>query len=145
MKILFLDVDGVLNMWGTPSAMFSLNDKRMSRLERVIKETGASIVLSSTWRRSRDHIYILSRKLSYRNLSIMDMTTGEYMKIGQIRGDEIQDWLDKHPEVTTYAIVDDNADMLETQKPYLVQTDGSLGLMDHDVEKLISILGRKEG
>lgn len=32
-----------------------------------------------------------------------------------LRGEEIKEWLDKHPEVTDYAILDDDSDMLEEQ------------------------------
>lgn len=32
-----------------------------------------------------------------------------------LRGQEIKEWLDKHPEVSDYAILDDDSDMLENQ------------------------------
>jgi hypothetical protein len=32
-----------------------------------------------------------------------------------IRGEEIKAWLHQHPEVTRYAIVDDDSDMLPEQ------------------------------
>jgi hypothetical protein len=38
--------------------------------------------------------------------------TGERRKL---RGEEIKEWLDQHTEVTDYAILDDDSDMLENQ------------------------------
>jgi hypothetical protein len=35
---------------------------------------------------------------------------------GQTRGSQIKSWLDKHPEVTHYVILDDDGDMLEDQR-----------------------------
>lgn len=56
------------------------------------------------------------------------------------RGSEIKEWLDEHPEVTNYVIIDDDNDMLEEQEPYLVQTSWYDGINDYDVEKAIKIL-----
>lgn len=44
------------------------------------------------------------------------------------RGHEIAHWLAAHPEVTTWAIVDDDSDMLPEQRHRFVQTDFSDGL-----------------
>lgn len=53
MKLLFLDVDGVLNHtdcdWTTSR---TLDLACVERVKRIVQETGAQIVLSSTWRLS---------------------------------------------------------------------------------------------
>src|SRR3546814_6841131 len=38
------------------------------------------------------------------------------------RGGEIAEWLSRHPEVSVYAIVDDDSDMLPEQRHAFVQT-----------------------
>merc|ERR1712154_286611 len=50
-KLLFLDVDGVINtsaMW--PGQMTPMSDEHIMRIGQIIKETGCKIVLSTTWR-----------------------------------------------------------------------------------------------
>lgn len=58
MRIVFLDIDGVLNHSATRGAMWSEDEplpipiapECMARLNRLIAETGAKIVISSSWR-----------------------------------------------------------------------------------------------
>lgn len=132
MKIIFLDVDGVLNMHGSGGYM-ALNRKRMQLLQEIIENTGAVIVLSSTWRILDRSMKKLSRNLSYRGLKIYDTTPQFGLKDSgerYYRGHEIQYWLDNHPEVTNYVIIDDDSDMLDSQLRNFVQTDGQIGLTE---------------
>lgn len=129
MKVLFLDVDGVLNMH-TSGGRYALNRKRLQLLQNIIEETGAVIVLSSTWRGDNLALKKLSRNLQYRGLKIHDMTPKFNDKDRHFRGDEIQDWLDRHPEITSYVIVDDDSDMLDSQLRNFIQTDGNIGLTE---------------
>jgi hypothetical protein len=62
----------------------------------------------------------------------------------QIRGDEIDEWLSRHTEVSRYAIVDDIDDLLPKQRRYFVHTSYDLGLLDKHVKRLAAILGEKE-
>ena len=52
-KYIFLDIDGVI---ATPESvnhgMWGLADSKQQLLGKILKETGASIVLSSSWRKS---------------------------------------------------------------------------------------------
>ena len=61
------------------------------------------------------------------------------------RGDEIQDWLDRYPEVTGYCILDDDSDMLDSQLRNFVQTDMDYGLTDALAYRAVQILNRGEG
>ena len=59
MKILFLDIDGVLNSraydrkrnW---SELTNIDETRLPLVKKIIDKTGAKIVLISTWRRHWD-------------------------------------------------------------------------------------------
>lgn len=143
MKVLFLDVDGVLNS-NKSTSFLALSKPSLRRLERIVKETDCKIVLSSTWRKDERAFRRLSRVLSYRGLSILDRTpvmwrddqTGDRY----FRGHEIQSWLDNHPEVTEYCIVDDDADMLDSQLRNFVQTTMEHGLTDTHAYRIIYIL-----
>ena len=55
MKLIFLDIDGVLNYEGyerfTRSGTRFVDPVLIKRLKKIIDRTGAKVVLSSTWRR----------------------------------------------------------------------------------------------
>lgn len=53
------------------------------------------------------------------------------------RGLEIADWLREHPEVTKYAIIDDDNDFLPDQRPNLFRTHWQSGLQDEHVDKIV--------
>ena len=161
MKIIFLDFDGVLNnphtfdlehgrmMHRTPPGetptlnMRNLIDPDMlRRILMVIAETGARVVISSTWRK-----FLMippdDKILSDTGLDIAlhhDWRTGEHAN-GH-RGCEIAEWLNNHPETEKYIIIDDDSDMLEEQIPYHVHTNMQLGFTAHDAKKAVALLGR---
>lgn len=145
MKVLFLDIDGVLNshrsclaLGGFPYGVEGYNrdqfDEVAVRLVRhIVKVAGASIVLSSSWRILHDYEDI-ARGLE---LPIIDCTP----RLAGSRGSEIAAWLAQHPEVETYAIVDDDSDMLDGQVHRFVKTNMDNGLMWDDASLLAEILG----
>lgn len=49
MKVIFLDFDGVI----TSKNGYSLDPEKMELVKRICDETGAYIVVSSSWRRKR--------------------------------------------------------------------------------------------
>lgn len=62
----------------------------------------------------------------------------------KLRGIEIKDWLTNTTEkVESYAIIDDDDDMLESQADRFVHTDHVVGITEQDAEKLTQILNRK--
>ena len=156
MKVIFLDVDGVLN--SEMSRLRADNNKNWMRnevdfehlklLKKIVEETGAKIVLSSTWRlyhpkhtggvRVTDGLVkVLVDKMAELNLSIMDVTPDFK---GKKRGLEIQDWLDHHKEIEKYIIIDDDTDMLPEQIPFFVNTTFKDGLTEDLSNKAILIL-----
>lgn len=61
--------------------------------------------------------------------------------LDKVRGDEIAEWLSRHPEVTKYAIIDDDSDMLPEQMPHFVHTQAVDGIMYRnwlDLEHLLA-------
>lgn len=169
MKILFLDVDGVLNSQETfrkrhaayeaakaEDAEAVLNEHAfplghldtdlIERLNVICERTGCHIVVSSTWRitRTPEEVAELLTQKGFRYGNVVIDRTGR--NADDRRGGEIQDWLDKHPEVTHYVILDDDtADIIGdyTDKKHpnnFVHTDHKLGLQDADVERAILIL-----
>lgn len=143
MKILFLDIDGVLNSAKTCCAFggypmelahIAAFDQAAIRLvQRLCDSAGVQIVLSSAWRISHPFAEVGSAL----GLPIIDRTPSS----AGPRGREIQAWLDAHPEVEQYAIVDDDSDMLGEQMPRFVKTNGEEGLTFSDFRKLCELFG----
>ena len=53
LKIIFLDVDGVLNCKSTPDRCYGyigIEDEKVNHLKRIVEETSAKIVLISSWK-----------------------------------------------------------------------------------------------
>ena len=131
-KIIFLDIDGVLNVipQGRDKYGGIFHQHFVDNLRRIIDETGAKIVISSSWR--SDGIETMRNMWKDRNLpgEVVDVTPHLRSKLWEKedlgRGDEIQWWLDRHPEITGYVIVDDDYfDILPHQLPNLVRTSGN--------------------
>ena len=147
MKIIFLDIDGVFNshrtclaLGGIPSGMKKkavkfLDPLAISMVREICKLADAKIVLSSTWRKIRP----FEEYAKEFNLPIIDRTESCSDK-GHMRGYEIEDWLDKNPEVTHYAIIDDDSDMLESQKANFVHINGLEGFLYQHALRLGEIL-----
>jgi hypothetical protein len=53
-----------------------------------------------------------------------------------LRGQEIQEWLDKHPEVGDYAILDDDSDMMEHQFKKFHHCDGWFGMSPNHLYRI---------
>lgn len=105
MKVLFLDIDGVLNtpkMCGRFGFDF-IDNVLVALVARIIKETEAKIVLSSTWRVDEKDRSLVVRELAYYGLTIHDCTP---VMTDLERRDEIQAWV-KQNTVTRFAILDD--------------------------------------
>ena len=139
MKVVFLDVDGVLNSVRDYYSTELTTDSHFILLKELIDRTGAKIVLSSSWRIGLSIRGDLVQRLAEYGLEIYDITPVLYFE-GRKRGDEIRAWLDKHGEVTNFVILDDDSDMCEFTKTNLVKTDTNFGLNKRHVEKAVEIL-----
>jgi hypothetical protein len=142
--VLFLDIDGVLNSMRSCEAykgfphgfdaknMAMFDHTAIALIRRLCNETDASIVLSSSWR----ILHSVHECANGLDLPIFDRTPS----LGTKRGQEIKAWLDAHPGVATYAIVDDDSDMLTEQRRYFVKTDIYEGLTFRNYRELVGIL-----
>ena len=162
-KVIFLDIDGVLNTKEWHSRMikdtphdefgFAFDPIAVSNLAHIIEETGAVIVISSSW---KFHGVTKLRKMwEIRRLpgTILDITPNtvsdeillnanlDEMELGVCRGNEIKEWLSQHKgEVSNYMIIDDFDDLLQEQMCHAVITNTLIGITESDAEKAISIL-----
>lgn len=141
MKILFLDIDGVVNCKTTTQRHngFIGIDPYMAFLVGKIKlDTGCDVVLSSAWRHSEDG----KQEVRDRVVDFIGVTpsccTG-------IRGAEIHHWIKlnvPYDEPLTYAILDDSSDMLLWQKDNFFQTSWETGITEEIANAVTEHLGR---
>jgi hypothetical protein len=109
MKIIFLDIDGVLNCRKTPNPRklpYVVDPKLLSRFKRLLERTGAKVVLSSTWR--YDPAGLFSAR--HWGIPFIDVTPDMPKRP---RCSEILAWLKAHPKVKRYAVIDDEDDELD--------------------------------
>lgn len=149
MRIIFLDVDGVLNSresWSTTcvgKGSKRLDPALCARLVRLVAETGAKIVVSSTWRLYDDHLLALKRGLHECGLEPGTIIGETDQDNSGVRGAEINDWVVRHG-ITSFVILDDDRDM-EPHMDRLVKTTWEQGLQDaHCAEVVRLFAGVKE-
>lgn len=109
MKVIFLDIDGVLNCRKTPNPRklpYVVDPKLLRRFKRLLERTGAKVVLSSTWR--YDPAGLFSAR--HWGIPFIDVTP-DMPKRPRCR--EILAWLQAHPKVKRYAVIDDEDDELD--------------------------------
>lgn len=136
MRILFLDVDGVLNSQSDfvraahAQGAMVLCDQKLERLRDLLRETHSHFVISSTWRLMPDFVAHLRERIGAPFFDHHIHPTSPYTPQGRrLRGWEIDEWMaNEGGGVVAYAIVDDDGDMLTHQIPHFVQTDFALGL-----------------
>lgn len=159
MNIIFLDIDGVLNCqefyeerskpdydWAKATEEHPLHElcpKRIGWLNELCQEVNAKVVISSTWRGSG--IEYCRENLSKRGATfeIIDVTPW-LMHEGCVRGNEILQWIKAnkdllgcyYSEFYTYAIIDDDSDMLLWQREHFFQTDNYSGLTPNTCYKI---------
>lgn len=144
MKTLFLDMDGVCNSEQSfrkaPHEYNPIDPYMAFLVGKIQLQTGCQVVLSSAWRHHADSIKIIEQRV----VKLFDKTPASWYDRENdhhsTRGEEIQKWLDAHPEVTRYAILDDDSDMLETQKPNFFKTSWEEGLTQEIAEAVITHL-----
>ena len=148
MKIIFLDVDGVLNQDGTKTRFrgcLGVDLDKIEHLNRIILETGAKIVMSSTWRRHPMHIVYLKQEMDKVNPVLSAQIIGDTpdSNFNKYRAEEIEEWLQLNPGVTQFIVIDDlDCEELDRFGNSFVKTYSSEGLTDEIATKCINILGR---
>ena len=144
-KILFLDIDGVLNS----TKFFESNSMKCSKddhidlgavviLKRILNKTNAKVVLSSSWRGHEDNHKIIKENVC----DFIDITP---RCCEGIRGVEIYKWINKNykweeRKKLKYAILDDDSDMLLWQKDSFFHVDHKVGLTEEIADEVIKHL-----
>lgn len=162
MKIILLDVDGVLNsdLWNENHKKekengILIDEEKVKLLSKLIKLTGAKIVLHSGWRfwfdenlsPIRKESEILAKILKNNAIEIYDftpdLTTEEIRKSGKFslsKPKEILLWLSGHSDISTWVVIDDIVLNDETIQKHQIAPDSKIGLTYTDIENLRKFL-----
>jgi len=137
MKVLFLDIDGVMNNFTSRNFKDNFSISAIQALSSLLaREPDLKIVISSAWR-IWGALYM--KKVFIKNgldeTRIIDCTGQENGK----RGYQIQCWLDRNPGVTSMVILDDESDM-DPLMHKLVKTSMFVGLTSKEVDLAVDML-----
>jgi len=102
-KVIFLDIDGVINLATENFDRF--NNLSMANLEQIIKETDAYIIISSSWRTAMYKMEVALKEHGFTDFlwsKVKGITirgyheTIEGSSLPIVRGNEIKHWVDRH-------------------------------------------------
>ena len=147
--VVFLDMDGVMGAgrvwaqnaakrWTCPAGW--VDPAMVARLNRLVRRTGARVVVSSSWRKylGADGVAAVLAACGFAG-EVLGATPVLPGDPPSWRGREIDRWLMAHPRVRDWVVLDDLAVSVDLGR--LVRTDPRHGLTDDDVARAVAILG----
>ena len=163
--VIFLDIDGVMNSRKSSIRYFNKHirprggrdktpynlamgveapkKKMIKILNYIIDQTGADIVISSSWRTDFTNI---GWNHYFYALGIKAHVAGQTDKLWTQRGLEIKKYLEDNPHIKHYVILDDDYDYAEEEiKNHWVRTRNADGLTEEDAVWAIEVIHRSKG
>jgi hypothetical protein len=150
-RVLFLDVDGVLNKNNTKERIptvfgdfTGLDAVLIKRFTHWIRHNPTvDVVLSSSWRLDERYDGAFTKALNAAGITWIDKTCRIAAALDYgTRGLEINKWLTEHSEYTKIAILDDMGPVyFNPVQRYLVQTDDRHGLTARNLQRVEVLLG----
>lgn len=164
MKVIFLDVDGVINSTRSYIARRHLlksvsadNDGdffisltkpvidpiAVDLVNKLLTELDMMIVVSSSHRLhvSNDGGKLKNLQWYFTQFGILgERIVGWTPVLNAARGTEIAAWLNERSDITHYVIIDDSSDMLEEQLPFFVHVDENVGFSADDYYRAFKII-----
>lgn len=148
---IFLDVDGVLDIFNPSERIQHLLPEAVDRLARLVKRCMAKVVVVSDWRYGscslgteelRVNWQQLVKALGEKHIDISGVTVCDGKK--RTRTEEIRKYLAEHPAIQNYVILDDcygdDYSSDPGMKQHLVFVDALKGLQDQDCLKACAIM-----
>lgn len=145
MKVLFLDIDGVLNGHKPQrNGYCGMDSKCVENLNYILLSVpDLQIVISSSWR-----YMVVPRVMTLEGFEYLLLVAGVCCR-GRLAGltirdeevperaDQIRHWLDTHPDVTQHLALDDLDWDFGSRKVVSLRTDSNTGLTEQEAEQII--------
>ena len=144
-KCIFLDIDGVLNNSRTKTSILGytgISNSLIKRLAKIVKETGADIILTSTWKEfwmedDNEFYPYMAKKFRQAGLRIVGKTNGPHERRGYVA----VNYAKRHGYDKYIFLDDETFDYDELGlTDVLVLTDSDEGLTNKDAERAIELL-----
>lgn len=141
MKALFLDIDGVCNSEESlkrqylrkgKATILEIDPEMAFRVGKIILNTDCKLIISSSWRHWPEGMEQIKDAV-YHDIYGTTPTSSK-----GFRGNEIKSYLDEHPEITRYAILDDDSDFYPDQP--LFKTQWKVGITEEIANKVTEYL-----
>lgn len=143
MKLIFLDIDGVMNSAADRFSRTIETDLHFNILKSIADDTGAKIVLSSSWRLFPPGVAIVEKRLNQFGMELLSITPH---LPGKQRGEEIRLCMEHSGySIESFVILDDEGDMAEFKYTNLVRTNPMIGLRTPWAREAIRILNGELG
>ena len=157
MKVIFLDIDGVLNSeeFFKNNQSEAIDRSNAKILKSIIDKTGAAIVMSSGWRLWFDDNMMPKNRYSQCLFDILcefniklfgktpDFSTEEIRTkktFSHVKAKEIIAWLSEHETVEKYVVLDDFNLNNEEINSHLVRTNAQIGITEDDAKRVIDMI-----
>nr|DAP33686.1 MAG TPA: HAD domain protein [Caudoviricetes sp.] len=150
MRVIFLDVDGVLNSSETRAKIDGLkgvSKKNLRILRHIVARTQAKIVLTSAWNINFDEKLVPTTKAGmYLYHRLWENNLWIYDKVNDYGGNREQavaEYVKKHNNLTDWVIIDDThyGDYEKLNPKHIVYTSPALGLTKASATEAIVKLG----
>lgn len=140
MKVIFLDLDGVLVLKKDEDTEMFDHDCCM-RLREILSQTQCKLVLSSTWRLFPPDVQRMFRMFKPYRITPQDFLGKTPLR--DRRDEEIEVFLKTHPEIGQYVILDDSkAEFGDKFSDVLVLTQATTGITQQIMQTCIEKLNR---
>jgi hypothetical protein len=101
-------------------------------------------VVTSTWRKYPNYKECLIGGGLRQGIEVLGKTE-DLSHLKKKRGDEVKLYLDTHPEIKYYIIVDDIDEVLPEQKEHFVKTEMEYGFCEREMNLCVDIYMRDKG
>jgi hypothetical protein len=166
-RVIFLDIDGVLNRTVTAKQIV-MEEELLAKLKSIVDQSTSpekgspQIVLTTFWRTFDDYVAYVLHRHGFDGCLVVASTPGRSkstpiqlspirhllnneafhdMGLYTTRAHEIKMFLKRNPQVKSYVILDDRKDAAEDELlDHFVKTDPSVGISDEDVKRAVGLL-----
>lgn len=147
MKVIFLDIDGVLNgheKW--ENGYCGINPFNVQELNKVLNLLpSVKLVISSSWR------YMIPEAMTLKGFEYLLLISGlnckerligvtERDEVCNTRGKQIRRYLQQHPEIIRYIVIDDVEHDFEEQNINFILTNSKEGLVEKQARDIFKFL-----